>query len=62
MCHNANVQMKNVALHTPELLVKNAQLMYQQVVVTRAMPMNNSTQITEEERAKIGAWVQAGGK
>ncbi|TAG48521.1 MAG: hypothetical protein EAZ30_04940 [Betaproteobacteria bacterium] len=62
MCHNANVQMKNVALHTPELLVKNAQLIYQQVVVTRAMPMNNSTQITEEERAKIGAWVQAGGK
>jgi uncharacterized membrane protein len=62
MCHNANVQMKNVALHTPELLSKHAQQMYQQVVVTRAMPMNNTTQITEEERAKIAAWVKAGAK
>jgi uncharacterized membrane protein len=62
VCHNANVQMKNVALHTPDLITQNAKLIYQQVVVTRAMPMNNSTQITENERSKIAAWVQAGGK
>jgi uncharacterized membrane protein len=60
ICHNAQVHMKNVALHTPELVLKNAQMMYQQVVVTRVMPMNNSTQITEDERAKIAAWVNAG--
>ena len=62
MCHNAQVISKNVQLHTPELIVKNAQAMYQQVVVTRIMPMSNATQITEEERAKIGAWVTAGAK
>lgn len=62
MCHNAQVISKNIQLHTPELIVKNAQAMYQQAVVTRIMPMSNATQITEEERAKIGAWVKAGAK
>lgn len=62
MCHNAQVFSKNIQLHTPELIVKNAQAMYQQAVVTRIMPMSNATQITEEERAKIGAWVKAGAK
>ncbi len=62
MCHNAQVISKNIQLHTPELIVKNAQAMYQQAVLTRIMPMANSTQITEEERAKIGAWVTAGAK
>jgi uncharacterized membrane protein len=61
-CHNAQVISKNVQLHTPELIAKNAQAMYQQTVVTRIMPMANSTQITEIERAKIGAWVLAGAK
>ena len=62
MCHNAQVISKNIQLHTPELIVKNAQAMYQQAVVTRIMPMGNTTQITEQERAKIGAWVMAGAK
>jgi len=62
MCHNAQVISKNIQLHTPELILKNAQAMYQQAVVTRIMPMANATQITEEERAKLGAWVQAGAK
>jgi uncharacterized membrane protein len=60
LCHNAQVISKNIQLHTPELLLKNAQAVYQQAVVTRIMPMGNSTQITEVERAKIGAWVTAG--
>ena len=62
MCHNAQVISKNIQLHTAELIVKNAQAMYQQAVVTRIMPMSNATKITEEERAKIGAWVKAGAK
>ncbi|MBC7711584.1 MAG: urate hydroxylase PuuD [Rhizobacter sp.] len=62
MCHNAQVISKNIQLHTPQLILKNAQAMYQQAVVTRIMPMANSTQITEVERAKIGAWVTAGAK
>jgi uncharacterized membrane protein len=36
--------------------------MFQQVVVTRIMPLGNATQITEEERAVIAAWVRAGAK
>ena len=62
MCHNAQVVSKNIQLHTSSLIVKNAQAMYQQAVVTRIMPMGNTTQITEEERAKIGAWVKAGAR
>ena len=62
LCHNAQVISKNIQLHTPELILKNAQAMYQQAVVTRIMPMGNSTQITEVERAKIGAWVTSGAK
>ena len=48
--------------HTPELIAKNAQAMYQQAVVSRLMPQNNATQITEAERAKLGAWFLAGAK
>lgn len=51
-----------VVLHTPEALVQNAQRIYQQVVVTRMMPLGNITKMTDHERAVIAAWVQAGGK
>jgi uncharacterized membrane protein len=60
MCHNANVQQKGVALHTPELLQQHAQAVYQQAVVLKAMPMNNATQITDAERALIKRWFEAG--
>jgi uncharacterized membrane protein len=60
MCHNAAVQQKNVALHTPELVRRHAQAIYQQTVVLKVMPMNNATQITEAERALIARWFEAG--
>jgi uncharacterized membrane protein len=60
LCHNAQLQQKNVALHTPELIRKNALRMYQQAVVLKQMPFNNATQITEAERALIGRWVESG--
>ncbi|PXW92840.1 putative membrane protein [Sphaerotilus hippei] len=60
LCHNAQVQNKGVALHTPELLVAHALQIRQQVVLQRLMPMNNATQITEDERALLDRWVQAG--
>ena len=60
LCHNAQVQQKNVALHTPELLKQHAQAVYQQVVVLKAMPLNNATQITDEERALVKRWFEAG--
>ena len=60
LCHNAQVQQKNVALHTDVLIRQHAQAIYQQAVVLKLMPLSNATQITEEERAVIGRWVQAG--
>ncbi len=60
MCHNAQVISKNVQLHTPELIQKNAQMLYQQAVVLKAMPMNNATGITDAERAVLGKWVESG--
>ena len=61
-CHGEQVQMKNVRVDSPEAVLRHAQAIYQQVVVSRLMPMNNSTGITEEERALIGRWFQAGAK
>jgi uncharacterized membrane protein len=60
MCHNAALQQKNVALHTPELLKQHAQQVYQQASVLKLMPLNNATQITEDERALIKRWFEAG--
>jgi uncharacterized membrane protein len=62
MCHGADVQMKNVRLDSPERVQQHAQAIYQQVVVTKIMPMNNATQITDAERATIGAWFNDGAK
>jgi uncharacterized membrane protein len=59
-CHGAQVQMKNVRLDSPELIKQHAQNMYQQVVVTKQMPMGNATGLTEEDRAMLGRWFQAG--
>ena len=62
MCHGEQVQMKNVRLDSAENLQKNKAMVYQQVVVTKQMPMNNATQITDDERALIGRWFQSGAK
>jgi uncharacterized membrane protein len=59
-CHNAAVQQKNVALHTPELLRRHAQLVYQQVVVLKLMPLGNATQMTDAERGLVRRWFEAG--
>jgi uncharacterized membrane protein len=60
MCHGPQVQMKNIRLDSAEGLKQHAQQVYQQAVVAKTMPLNNATHITEEERAVIGRWVQAG--
>ena len=60
LCHNAQLQNKGVALHTPELIKQHAQAVYQQAVVLKTMPMNNATQITEDERVLIKRWFEAG--
>ena len=60
MCHGAQVQMKNVRIDSAEGVKQHALNIYQQVVVTRQMPMNNSTGITEDERQLIKRWYEAG--
>ena len=62
ICHGAQVQMKNVRVDSPDAIRQHAQSIYQQVVVTKIMPMNNSTAITDAERALIGQWFQEGAK
>jgi uncharacterized membrane protein len=60
LCHGETVQMKNVRLDSPQNVKLNAQNMYQQVVVTKIMPMNNATGITDAERLLIKQWFEAG--
>ncbi|SDM91247.1 urate hydroxylase PuuD [Polaromonas sp. JS666] len=61
-CHGEQVQMKNVRLDSPAALKQHASQVYQQAVVTRLMPMNNATGITEAERQVIKNWFDAGAK
>jgi len=62
LCHNAVVINKNIQLHTPELVKKHAQDIYQQAVMLKTMPLNNATQITAAERAALGKWYEGGAK
>ena len=43
-------------------IATNAKRLYEQAVVTKAMPLGNLTQITDAERATIKAWYEAGAK
>jgi uncharacterized membrane protein len=60
MCHGEQVQMKNLRVDSPEAVELHAQAIYQQAVVSKIMPMNNATGITDDERALIGRWFEGG--
>jgi uncharacterized membrane protein len=62
LCHNAQVQQKNVALHTDALITQHAQMVYQQVAVLKLMPLSNATQMTDDERTLIKRWFEAGAR
>jgi uncharacterized membrane protein len=62
LCHGEQVQMKNVRLDSPAALKSHAQQVYQQVVVSKLMPMNNATGITDAERQAVKSWFEAGAK
>ncbi len=59
-CHGAEVQMKGLRLDVPEQVASRAQLIYQQVVLQKLMPLNNATQMTEAERAVVARWFASG--
>ena len=66
-CHSSHptnpgfsVAPKGVMFDTQAEIVANAQRAYEQVVVTKAMPLGNVTGITDAERDLIGRWVRSG--
>jgi uncharacterized membrane protein len=62
LCHGPALQSKGIRLDSPEEIQKHAAQIYQQVVVTKVMPLNNATGITEEERALFAQWFLSGVK
>ena len=62
-CHAAKPSMmptaaKGLMFETSEQIATHAQLIYQQVVLQKAMPLANMTKMTDEERNIIAAWHQ----
>jgi uncharacterized membrane protein len=53
---------KGFVLESAEDIVTQALQIHQQTVVSKAMPIGNLTQITDEERATLDQWFQAGAK
>ena len=51
---------KGVVLETPAQLAQHAAMIKTQAVTTHTMPLGNATQMTEEERAVLGRWIDAG--
>jgi uncharacterized membrane protein len=51
---------KDLKLDTPERILVSAPKIYEQAVATKAMPIGNLTGMTDEERARIAAWIEAG--
>jgi len=60
VCHGAQVQMKNIRLDSPALVKQHATAIYQQVVATKIMPMNNATGMIESERLLVKQWFESG--
>jgi uncharacterized membrane protein len=68
-CHSSKptddvytVAPNGVVYDTPEDIVRKKDLIMQRVVVTKTMPQNNKTNITEQERDLIRCWIEQGAK
>ena len=64
-CHAAQPSLmpsaaKGIALDNADQIQQHAQLIYQQVVVQKNMPLGNITQMTDAERARVAQWFEAG--
>jgi uncharacterized membrane protein len=51
-----------VKYDTPEQIANLKDKILQRVVITKTMPQNNKTGMTEEERHLVGCWIKQGGK
>ncbi|MGH3110402.1 MAG: urate hydroxylase PuuD [Gaiellaceae bacterium] len=56
-CHSGAVAPLGVRLETEPEITARADDIERQAVLTRAMPPGNSTGMTDEERARLGAWI-----
>ncbi|MES2103965.1 MAG: urate hydroxylase PuuD [Pseudomonadota bacterium] len=66
-CHSSKPTLmptpaKGLLLEQPEQVKAKAQLIYQQVVQQKLMPLGNLTNITDAERATIAQWYEGGAK
>lgn len=68
-CHSAKptddiykVAPNGVMFDTPDDIAKKKDLIMQRVVLTKTMPQNNKTNMTEEERNTIRCWIEQGAK
>ena len=64
-CHSSHPTLmdspaKGLMFDQPGVIEAKAQLIYQQVVQQKIMPLGNLTNITEQERAVIAHWVENG--
>ena len=51
-----------ITYDTPEKIVKLKDKIMQRVVITKTMPQNNKTNMTEDEREVIRCWIDQGGE
>lgn len=66
MCHatepvwpGIGIAPKGVLLDTPEMIARNKEAIRMQTVITHAMPPNNLTEMTREERRKLAEWSES---
>ena len=66
-CHSATptneafeVAPKDVMFDTPDQIKSKAEIIRAQAVASTVMPLGNMTEMTEEERALLGRWIDAG--
>ena len=57
-----DVAPKGIVLESDAQIVANAAAIRAQAVASRAMPLGNLTGMTDDERARLGAWIDAGAK
>ena len=69
VCHSATPRFqgiteppKGVTFDSPAQIAAHAPQIYVQAVQSHAMPLNNLTAITDQERHMLGAWIDAGSK
>jgi uncharacterized membrane protein len=69
ICHAAHPKFpafseppKGVMFDTPSQIKQYSKQIFAQAVKTHTMPLNNITEITDNERAALGSWITSGSR